>query len=38
VIQSYGYIPVRIMFYYPNRSQAIKIQETLKTLYLGVNG
>lgn len=38
VIQSYGYVPVRIMFYYPNRSQAIKIQETLKTLYLGVNG
>lgn len=38
VIQSYGYIPIRIMFYYPNRSQAIKIQETLKTLYIGVNG
>ncbi len=38
VIQSYGYIPIRIMFYYPNRSQAIKIQETLQTLYLGVQG
>lgn len=38
VIQSYGYVPVRIMFYYPNRSQAVKIQETLKTLYLGVKG
>lgn len=38
VIQSYGYKPIRIMFYYPNRSQAMKIQETLKTLYKGVNG
>lgn len=38
VIQSHGYIPIRIMFYYPHRSQAVKIQETLKTLYLGVNG
>ena len=26
------------MFYYPQREQAIKIQETLKTLYKGVNG
>ncbi|OMD88436.1 restriction endonuclease [Paenibacillus odorifer] len=26
------------MFYYPNRGQAIKIQKTLETLYLGVNG
>lgn len=38
VIQSYGYKPIRIMFYYPNRSQAVKIQETLETLYKGVNG
>lgn len=38
VIQSYGYKPVRIMFYYPNREQAIRIQKTLETLYLGVNG
>lgn len=38
VIQSYGYKPMRIMFYYPNRDQAIKIQKTLETLYLGVNG
>ena len=38
VIQSHGYIPIRIMFYDPHRSQAVKIQETLKTLYLGVNG
>jgi hypothetical protein len=26
------------MFYSPNRSQAIKVQETLKTLYQGVGG
>src|SRR5262249_31882953 len=31
-----GYKPVRIMFYYPNRAQAIRIQETLETLYAGV--
>lgn len=38
VINSHGYKPVRVMFYYPQREQAIKIQETLKTLYAGVNG
>jgi hypothetical protein len=38
VIQSYGYKPIRVMFYYPQREQAIKIQETLKTLYSGVSG
>ena len=26
------------MFYYPNRAQAIRIQQTLETLYRGVNG
>lgn len=26
------------MFYYPQREQAIKIQQTLKTLYVGVQG
>ncbi len=26
------------MFYYPQRTQAIRIQETLKTLYAGVDG
>ncbi|MDB5264141.1 MAG: putative type restriction endonuclease [Adhaeribacter sp.] len=26
------------MFYYPQRAQAIKIQQTLKTLYAGVEG
>jgi hypothetical protein len=38
VIRDAGYIPVRIMFYYPNRKQAIKIQQTLETLYLGMQG
>jgi hypothetical protein len=33
-----GRIPIRVMFYYPNRTQAIKIQQTLETLYKGVNG
>ncbi len=33
-----GYTPVRVMYYYPNRSQAIKIQETLSTLYGGIGG
>lgn len=33
-----GYTPVRIMFFYPNRSQAVKIQQTLATLYSGVGG
>ncbi len=37
-IQSYGYIPIRVMFYYPQREQAIKIQATLKTIYEGVKG
>jgi len=30
--------PIRVMFYYPQRAQAIKIQDTLKTLYAGVSG
>lgn len=37
-IKNAGYKPIRIMFYFPNRTQAIKIQETLKTVYIGVNG
>ncbi len=37
-IHSHGYKPIRVMFYYPQRTQAIKIQETLKTLYAGVEG
>ncbi len=37
-IKEHGYNPIRVMFYYPQREQAIKIQETLKTLYAGVDG
>ncbi len=37
-IKNAGYKPIRIMFYYPNRAQAIKIQETLQTVYAGVKG
>jgi hypothetical protein len=33
-----GYTPIRVMFYYPNRTQAIRIQQTLETLYAGLNG
>jgi hypothetical protein len=38
VIQNAGYVPVRVMFYYPNRTQAIKIQQAMETLYKGANG
>lgn len=38
VIKGHGYKPIRVMFYYPQREQAIRIQETLKTLYNGVEG
>ena len=38
VIAEAKYIPIRVMFYYPNRSQAIKIQQALETLYKGLNG
>lgn len=37
-IQSHGYKPIRVMFYYPQRAQSKKIQETLKTIYAGVKG
>jgi len=38
VISEAGYIPIRIMFYYPNRSQAVRIQQAIETLYRGLNG
>lgn len=38
VIQAKGYIPIRVMFYYPQRAQAKRIQETLETLYNGIGG
>ncbi|HAT1932925.1 TPA: ApaLI family restriction endonuclease [Legionella pneumophila] len=37
-ISDAGYKPIRVMFYYPNRTQAIKIQKTLETLYKGIGG
>ena len=33
-----GFTPIRVMFYYPNRDQAIRIQEALRTIYQGVGG
>ncbi|CAG0960552.1 hypothetical protein ANRL3_00848 [Anaerolineae bacterium] len=38
VIKEHGFNPIRVMFYYPNRDQAIRIQETIKTVYQGVGG
>lgn len=38
VIKDAGYKPIRVMFYYPNRAQAIRIQNTLETLYNGIGG
>lgn len=38
VVKSAGYHPIRVMFYYPNRDQAIRIQQTLQTLYEGLDG
>ncbi|VXD24174.1 ApaLI family restriction endonuclease [Planktothrix paucivesiculata] len=37
-IATAGYTPIRIMFYYPNRQQAIRVQQTLETLYKGIGG
>ncbi|MDO9169613.1 MAG: ApaLI family restriction endonuclease [Methylobacter sp.] len=38
VIADAGYTPIRVMFYYPNRQQAMRIQKTLETLYKGIGG
>ncbi|MBS1786853.1 MAG: ApaLI family restriction endonuclease [Acidobacteria bacterium] len=38
VIQEAGYRPIRVMFYYPNRAQAVKIQAKLKGLYEELGG
>ena len=37
-IHKAGYRPIRVMFYYPNRDQAIRIQSALETLYCGIGG
>jgi hypothetical protein len=38
VIAAAGYTPIRVMFYYPNRDQAVRIQKTIETLYSAVGG
>ena len=38
VIHEASYTPIRVMFYYPNRTQARRIQATLETLYNGLDG
>jgi hypothetical protein len=38
VISDAGFTPIRVMFYYPNRDQAIRIQQALETLYKGIGG
>ena len=37
-IKGHGLNPIRVMFYYPNRGQAIRIQETIKTVNRGIGG
>lgn len=37
-IKAAGHKPIRIMFYYPNREQAMRIQDTIKAVYAGVGG
>lgn len=37
-VKNAGYKPIRVMFYYPNRAQAQRIQKTLETLYAGADG
>jgi hypothetical protein len=37
-ISAAGYTPIRVMFYYPNRDQAVNIQKALETLYAGIGG
>jgi hypothetical protein len=37
-VRDAGYKPVRVMFYYPNRDQAARIQKALESLYNSVNG
>ena len=37
-VKAAGYKPIRVMFYYPLRTQAMRIQKTLETLYAGAEG
>lgn len=38
VIADAGYVPIRVMFYYPNRDAAIRVQQAMETLYKGIGG
>lgn len=38
VIQGAGYHPIRLMFFKPQRDQAIRIQSTLETIYFALGG
>lgn len=38
VIAAAGFVPIRLMFYYPNRTQAIRIQSALEDLYKANQG
>ncbi len=38
VVSNAGFTPIRLMFFYPNRTQAIRVQQTVETLYRGVRG
>lgn len=38
VIRDAGNKPIRVMFYYPNRTQAMRIQQALESLYKSVEG
>lgn len=38
VIRDAGLKPIRVMFYYPNRAQAKRVQQTLESLYKSVEG
>lgn len=37
-VKEAGFTPIRVMFYYPLRSQAMRIQKTLETVYNSVGG
>lgn len=37
-VEQAGYKPIRVMFYYPQRQQTMKIQNALETLYKGAGG
>lgn len=38
VISAAGFTPIRVMFFYPNRAQAIRIQQALESLYDAIGG